>query len=826
LHCHCRVSAGACARFDLALAARLARDVAHAASSGRAGVRVHEVACPGVAAAQAGVEIGRAVRSVGFETLHAAVRPVARALRQILSRHLVVWCEDNAQEREAAAWWARALASHSPRSHLIVVLCAAAPRAPRRPRARSPTAADWWIRHALRSARALIDTLELERAEALLAGAVAEVRLRRLRAPAALSARHAELCFWQGRRVESGMRHSGAPDAETVWWTALSAWTRGDVAGFSRGLIALESSGARDRAQPLRVAALRSLRIGSSGASDRRRRPALFRARRDDTLAREAALGRAAAAAGALAAGDRVQARQWLSARADLPPLYALLYDWLAARTDAAGDRLAGLAVRARQHGACGITRWGRTEETMAFVEGLPALLQLVQDADDELAALAGGCAWIRRHTGADRVGIVDRTGASLIATDGWTRSDLSSPDVVSVVGKTAVAGSRDSGLVVVSAPMRYGRVVIGHVLARGCLETRAALEQAAQTLAALTAPALRSRLDALAVARDAHAKAPEILGRSGAIGTVREAIGRAAGTAFPVLIEGESGTGKELVARALHRLSPRRDRPFAAINCAALTDELIEAELFGHTRGAFTGAIGHRVGLFEQAHGGTLFLDEVSELSARAQAKLLRVLQEREIRRLGENVTRAIDVRLVAATNVSLAEAATRGAFREDLRFRLAVVPIRVPPLRDRVEDVPLLAQAFWRQALVDTGKRAGLAPDALATLCRYPWPGNVRELQNVMSALAVIAPVGGRVSSRHVSQALGSVSAGVESPGVPLDAAKRLFEQRMIASALARHGGRRSAAARELGLTRQGLTKALRRLGLCREEDSLGVA
>ena len=240
------------------------------------------------------------------------------------------------------------------------------------------------------------------------------------------------------------------------------------------------------------------------------------------------------------------------------------------------------------------------------------------------------------------------------------------------------------------------------------------------------------------------------------------------------MLVEGESGTGKELVARALHRLSRRGSRRFCAINCAALTDDLVEAELFGFARGAFTGAIGHRAGLFEEANGGTLFLDEVSELSARAQAKLLRTLQEREIRRLGENASRAIDVRIIAATNRPLSDAAGRGAFREDLMFRLAVVRIRMPPLRDRIEDVPLLAQGFWRQAGTDAGKRAALGPDAVTALCRYPWPGNVRELQNVVSALMVAAPVRGRVGNRHVSQILSTADLS-SGPVVPLERARR---------------------------------------------------
>ena len=222
------------------------------------------------------------------------------------------------------------------------------------------------------------------------------------------------------------------------------------------------------------------------------------------------------------------------------------------------------------------------------------------------------------------------------------------------------------------------------------------------------------------------------------------------------------------------------------------------------------------RAGLFEEATSGTLFLDEVSELSPRAQAKLLRALQEREIRRVGENTPRAIDVRVVAATNQPLAEAVARGRFREDLLFRLAVIRMQLPPLRDRIEDVPLLATAFWRQMAKLAGKRATLAPDALAALCRHAWPGNVRELQNVVAGLAVVAPARGRVQARHVHQVIAPVDTASLLEALPLEFARRRFERGAVAAALARHGGRRTAAARELGLSRQGLTKAIKRLGL----------
>jgi two-component system response regulator HydG len=316
------------------------------------------------------------------------------------------------------------------------------------------------------------------------------------------------------------------------------------------------------------------------------------------------------------------------------------------------------------------------------------------------------------------------------------------------------------------------------------------------------------------------------LVGDSEPMVKVKDLIGRAAAAPGTVLITGETGTGKELVARAIHAGSPRAERTFVALNCAALTDSLLENELFGHARGAFTGAIGPRAGLFEEAHGGTLFLDEVAELSARAQAKLLRALQEREVRRLGENQARRVDVRIVAATNSPLAEAAASGRFREDLLFRLAVARIRMPALADRLEDLPLLAFAFWRRAAQEAGTRAVLGADAIAALCRHGWPGNVRELQNVMAAVALGAPSRGRVTPRQVTLAIGAASPAADAPPQSLGRAVNHFERRTIAAALARHGGRRAAAARELGISRQGLAKAMRRVGLVMAPRRAGVA
>jgi transcriptional regulator with GAF, ATPase, and Fis domain len=209
------------------------------------------------------------------------------------------------------------------------------------------------------------------------------------------------------------------------------------------------------------------------------------------------------------------------------------------------------------------------------------------------------------------------------------------------------------------------------------------------------------------------------------------------------VLIHGETGTGKELIARAIHERSPRRDRPLVKVNCAAISAGLVESELFGHVKGAFTGALAARTGRFEVAHGGTIFLDEIGELSLDTQVKLLRVLQEREFEPVGSNQTRRVDVRVIAATNRDLEQAVAEGRFRTDLFFRLNVVPIVMPPLREREGDVPLLAQFFAERFARDLGKHVeGIAPATLARLQAYDWPGNVRELSNLIERAVVLAP------------------------------------------------------------------------------------
>ena len=366
-----------------------------------------------------------------------------------------------------------------------------------------------------------------------------------------------------------------------------------------------------------------------------------------------------------------------------------------------------------------------------------------------------------------------------------------------------------------IGVPVRLGSRLVGAIVVRWPADRRA--PDQARELIALAAAAAAPRVDAMrAAAREtsrASTLVPELVGTSAAIEEVRRAVARAAGAPFAVLIEGESGVGKELVARAIHQLGPRRERRFCDVNCAALPDELLESELFGHARGAFTGAVSERAGLFEDADGGTLFLDEVADLSPRAQAKLLRVLQQQEVRRVGETFSRRVDVRIVSAANREMRVEAADQRFRQDLLYRLDVIRVRIPPLRERPEDVALLAAHFWRSVAPRVGTTATLTHPVLTALTRYHWPGNVRELQNVMAALAVAAPARGHVKASLLPAA---VTSATSITAGRLAEARTQFERRFVEVALARAGGRRAQAARELGISRQGLLKMLERHGL----------
>jgi transcriptional regulator with GAF, ATPase, and Fis domain len=303
----------------------------------------------------------------------------------------------------------------------------------------------------------------------------------------------------------------------------------------------------------------------------------------------------------------------------------------------------------------------------------------------------------------------------------------------------------------------------------------------------------------------------------------------KVAPTTSTVLITGESGTGKELVSAALHETSPRRDKPFVRVNCAAIPRDLVESEMFGHERGAFTGATERRIGRFELAHTGTLFLDEVGDLGAEAQAKLLRAIEAREIERVGGGKPIKVDVRILAATNKDLAKAVTDGSFREDLFFRLNVMPMQLPPLRDRPGDLPALVRHFSARHRTRTGRpQVTWHPDALAALSAYRWPGNVRELANVVERLAILH-AGSEVSHADVVQVIPEAAHGpghrTPSNGVPvtesgdmlpLSDALDAYERRLIAAALAHSDGNVAEAARRLQTDRPNLYRRMRRLGL----------
>jgi DNA-binding NtrC family response regulator len=307
-----------------------------------------------------------------------------------------------------------------------------------------------------------------------------------------------------------------------------------------------------------------------------------------------------------------------------------------------------------------------------------------------------------------------------------------------------------------------------------------------------------------------------EIVGVSSAINRVLELVGRVAPTASTVLVSGETGTGKELVARAIHAASPRRDELFVAVNCASLSEGVLESELFGHRRGAFTGAVSDRKGLFEVADGGTLFLDEVSETTPAMQAKLLRVLQEGEIRPVGDNRSYPVDVRIVAATNRRLDDEIKAGRFRQDLYYRLSVFPIAIPPLRERRDDIPVLARHLTHRIAAQLKKQVGdPTPEALQHLVRYPFPGNVRELANEIERAILLtdpgAPITEDLLSEHVQE-----SADSGAPPGALKSSTDEFERQQILAALERAGGVKMRVAEELGLSYRGLMKKLRRLGL----------
>jgi len=389
-----------------------------------------------------------------------------------------------------------------------------------------------------------------------------------------------------------------------------------------------------------------------------------------------------------------------------------------------------------------------------------------------------------------------DRDGLSLLeAADGR----LSEVPVVMISGhanvETAVRAVRLGAYDFLEKPLSLERVVL---TAQKAIERRDLLAEVVK---------FRGR-------RESES---ELLGESAPMRKLREEIARVASTDARVLITGENGTGKELVARHIHRLSERREAPLVEVNCAAIPEDLIESELFGHSRGSFTGASEDRRGKFEEADGATLFLDEVADMSAKTQAKVLRALQEGRFTRVGGSRAIASDARVLSATNKTLAEEIRRGAFREDLYFRLAVVPIHVPPLRERTDDIPLLAEHFLREASARFGRKPkSLSAAAVEALEAYRWPGNVRELKNLIERLMILSPSEEVQREDLPSEFREGELAETAVGQAPLRDARDDFERRYILAALKKNRGNVSRTAEALDLERSNLYRKLKAYGI----------
>ena len=424
---------------------------------------------------------------------------------------------------------------------------------------------------------------------------------------------------------------------------------------------------------------------------------------------------------------------------------------------------------------------------------------QCAADGEEGLKALRGG-------QGADPdlvlldIAMPGRDGVDILEEMRRTRPEL---PVVMMSGhatiETAVRATQLGAYDFIEKPLSVEKLLltIQHALDRSRLE-RENLE-------------LRSR------ALRAH----EILGDSDVITSLKQQIEIAAPTNGWVLISGENGTGKELVARQIHVQSGRADGPFIEVNCAAIPEELIESELFGHEKGAFTGAVQQKIGKFELADRGTIFLDEIADMSLKTQAKILRILQEHKFERVGGTATIEVDVRVIAATNKALEKEIAEGRFREDLYYRLNVIPFQVPALRERRGDIPLLARAFVDEFCRESG--AGpkeVAARAMARLEAYAWPGNVRELRNLMERL-VLMTRGPRIVEADLPE---SVRAGARSePGDPatLDEARKSFERQYLMARLEEHGWHISRTAEAVGMARESLSRKIRQLGIEVQRD-----
>ncbi len=375
---------------------------------------------------------------------------------------------------------------------------------------------------------------------------------------------------------------------------------------------------------------------------------------------------------------------------------------------------------------------------------------------------------------------------------------------------ETAIAAMKRGAYDYLTKPFKVDEI---NVVVERALEKRALLRDNLELRAELQG---RFRLD-------------RIVGKSLPMQRVFDLVKKVAPAKTSILLSGESGTGKELVARALHHLSPRADGPFVAVNCGAIPESLLESELFGHVKGAFTGAVSDRPGLFAAAHNGTLFLDEIGELGGQMQVKLLRVLQERKVKRVGGTAEEEFDVRVVAASNRDLEAEVERGGFRRDLFYRLNVIQLHLPPLRQRREDIPLLVEHFVRKHAASLGRAiGGVEPDAMAALCDYDYPGNVRELENLIERGATLesGPRITRASLPDLTPKRAAVSGGDESGSFPVEGVdlERMvgdFERALIDKALERTQGVRKEAAKLLGISFRSLRYRLAKLGVANSDD-----
>jgi len=410
---------------------------------------------------------------------------------------------------------------------------------------------------------------------------------------------------------------------------------------------------------------------------------------------------------------------------------------------------------------------------------------------------------------GADALEFLSKNDVDLIFLDVW----LPDMDGLSILEKIRKGGS-DTAVIMISGHGSIDIAVKATKLgAYDFMEKPLSLERVI-TIVNNAMDTVKLRRENRILKRDGAVE-DEMIGNSPALVEVRETIERSAGTNARVFITGENGTGKELVARAIYRRSKRADKPFIKVNCAAIPEDLIESELFGHEKGSFTGAVGRRIGKFESAHMGTIFLDEICDMSMSAQAKVLRVLQEQTFERVGGNETISVDVRVIAATNIDVKRAIEEGRFREDLYFRLNVIPIVVPPLRERPDDISLLVSYFLDKFSREHGlAEKSMSGDAMEFLRGYGWPGNVRELKNLMERISIMIPkeeVTVSDLSKYVDSGEDDDNQYVKE-GSSLKEAKEQFEKQLIIKLLKENDKNVSAAAKALGIERTNLYRKMK--------------